>query len=83
MNPFLALIIGKVLDYLAEHVDELIEAVKEKFLVAKTDPAVCGALCDLKIDPSEENLVKLSAALEAKGEDPAQLAGLLVSKTVV
>lgn len=83
MNPFLALIVAKVLDYLADHVDEIIDAVKERFLSVKDDPEVCGALCDLKAEPSEENLLKLSNALEAKGQDSNELASLLVSKTVV
>lgn len=82
MSPIVALIISKVLDYLSAHADEIIEAIKDKFLSAK-EPDVQAALQNLGYEPNEANLIHLSNLLEAKGEDPAHLAAILVNKTLV
>lgn len=83
MAPIVILILGKILDYLSEHADEIIEAIKEQFLSAQNDPEVKIALQELGYAPTEENLKKLSEILEAKGEDTGKLASILVTKTVV
>ena len=83
MTPIVALIIRKILDYLADHADEIIEAIKEQFLSAKEDPGVKAAIQEFGYAPTEDNLTKLSECLEAKGEDTAKLASILVTKTIV
>lgn len=83
MAPIFILILGKILDFFAAHADEMVAAIKEKFLSANTDPEVIAAVQNLGFDPNETNLDKLHGLLKAKGEDADQLASLLVSKTVV
>lgn len=77
------LIIGKILDYLADNADEIVTAIKEKFHIVETDPELRGAVQELGFSPTEENLHSVAKLLEEKGEDPAKLAALLVTKTVV
>lgn len=83
MSPLLALILGKVLDYVADHADEIIEAIKNQFSEVKDDPEIKVALQDLGYEPNEEKLNKLNDLLEAKGQDTKQLASILVTKTIV
>lgn len=84
MSPILALIIAKVLDYISDHADEIISAIKDKFLSKENpDSEVAAAIQTLGYDPSHETLAKLSDVLEAKGHSADQLASLLVTKTVV
>lgn len=82
MAPIVALILGKILDYLADHADEIIDAIKNQFLSAKNDPEVRAAVQELGYAPTEENLTKLNDLLEAKGEDTGKLASILVTKTI-
>jgi hypothetical protein len=77
------LIIGSILDYLANHADEIIRAIKETFSIADTDPEVRQAVQEIGYSPTQENLEKLSSLLEKKGEDPSKLAAILVNKTQV
>ena len=81
MAPIVALILGKILDYLADHADEVIRAIKEQFLNA--DEEVHVAINTLGADPSPDNLSKLQEVLEAKGEDVSKLASVLVNQTTV
>ena len=81
MAPIVALILGKILDYLADHADEVIRVIKEQFLNA--DEEVHVAINTLGADPSADNLNKLQEVLEAKGEDVSKLASVLVNQTTV
>lgn len=81
MAPIVALILGKILDYLADHADEVIRVIKEQFLNA--DEEVHVAINTLGADPSPDNLNKLQEVLEAKGEDVSKLASVLVNQTTV
>ena len=83
MSPLLAMILGKVLDYLADHSDEIIDAIKEQFSDVKNDPEIKVALQDLGYEPNEDKLNRLNELLEAKGQDTQQLASLLVTRTIV
>lgn len=83
MAPIVTLILGKILDYLADHADEIIQKIKDQFLSAREDPEVVAAVQELGYDPSEENLTKLTDALAAKGEDTDKLAKILVNETTV
>lgn len=83
MAPIVTLILGKILDYLADHADEIIAKIKEQFLSAREDPEVVAAVQELGYDPSEENLTKLTETLKAKGEDTEQLAKILVNETTI
>lgn len=82
-NDILSLILSKILDYVAEHVDDIIDAIKEQFDLVDKDPEVKQAVQELGYSPCHENLEKLSNLLKDKGEDPAKLAAILVGKTQV
>lgn len=81
MAPIVALIVGKILDYLADHASELIQMIKDLFPDLSGDNEIQAAIQELGYAPTEENLVKLSAALEAKGQDTSRLASLLVNES--
>lgn len=83
MTPIVVLILGKILDYLAEHADEIIQAIKDQFSIVETDPEVRAAVQELGYAPTEENLTKVHNLLEKKGEDVGELAKILVNRTVV
>jgi len=83
MAPIVTLILSKILDYLADHADEIIQKIKDQFLSAREDPEVVAALQEFGYAPNEETLNKLHDTLEAKGEDPKQLAKILVNETTV
>lgn len=83
MAPIVVLILGKILDYLADHADEIVQAIKDQFLIAETDPDVRAAVQELGYAPNEENLTKLHDVLKEKGEDTEKLAKILVNKTIV
>lgn len=81
--PIVVLILGKVLDYIAENADEIVDAIKDEFLTAKTDTEVQAAIQEFGYAPDEESLGKLHDLLEKKGEDVEKLASILVTKTIV
>lgn len=83
MAPIVTLILSKILDYLADHADEIIQKIKDQFLSAREDPEVIAAVQELGFDPSQENLTKLHDTLAAKGEDTEKLAKILVNETTV
>lgn len=83
MAPIVTLILAKVLDYLADHADEIIQAIKERFLIANTDPHIQSALQELGYNPTAENLDKVHDLLKSKGQDVGDLAKILVNKTVI
>ena len=79
-----ALIVAKVVEFVAENADDVLLAIKEKFSKVLSDNIeVSNAAHDLAYEPSEEKLQKFSELLEQKGEDPEKLASLLVTKTIV
>ncbi len=80
--PFLEVMLGKILMYLADHTDEILDAIRAMFSTSKTDAAVGNAIKELGYDPTAENLEKLRKMLDSKGEDTDKLASLLVSKTI-
>lgn len=82
LNPFITIVIGKILDYVLENADEVVEAIRDQ-IGCKDDPEVKDTMSEFSYDPSPDNLLKLHNLLEKKGEDPEKLASLLVSKTVV
>jgi uncharacterized protein YqeY len=81
MSPFIAMLLGKILDYLADHADELVAAIKEHFPTAHEDEDVRNALCDLADEPTKENLETLGEKMAAAGEDTDKLAALIVDKS--
>lgn len=83
MEPIFLLIIGKVLDFIADNAPAIIEEIKNQFPKAMEDPEVATAAREFTYDPNKEGLTRLSDALKEKGEDPEKLASLLVSKTIV
>lgn len=82
MAPIITLIIGKLLDYLADNADEIIQKIKDQFLSAK-DPEVAAAIQEFGYEPNEESLTKLNDCLAAKGEDVGQLAKILINSATV
>lgn len=83
MAPIVALILGKILDYLGDHVDEVINAIKEQFLSVSKDPNLMNAVQELGYSPTEENLNKVHDILKVNGEDTDKLAKILVNATEV
>jgi len=83
MAPIVTLILSKILDYLADHADEIIQKIKEQFLSTREDPEVVAAVQELGYSPTQENLTKLNDCLAAKGEDVGQLAKILVNETTI
>lgn len=82
MAPILALVIGKVLDYLADHSDELVEAIRKQFLSVETNPKIKNALLNLGAEPTEQNLTLFHDVLKEENEDVDKLAAILVNKAV-
>lgn len=83
MSPIVGLILSKILDYLADHADEIVQAIKDNFPGAEQDPEMKNAILDLGYAPTEEALTKLHNIMIKKNHDIDKLAGILVSKTVV
>lgn len=83
MAPILTLIIGKILDYIADNADEIIQKIKDQFLSAREDPEVVAALQNFGYDPNQETLNSLTTILENKKEDVGQLAKILVNSATV
>lgn len=83
MSPILTLIISKILDYIADNADEIIQKIKDQFLSAREDPEVVAALQDFGYEPTEEKLAALNGLLETKGEDSQQLAKILINSATV
>lgn len=83
MAPIIAIILGKLLDYVAAHSDEIVDAIKNKFHIAKTDPEVQAAVQEFGYEPNEKSLDNLHGVLKAKGEDSEQLATLLINQATV
>ena len=81
MAPIVTLLLAKVLDYLAEHSGEIIKAIKERFVIANTDPHIKTALQELGYNPNAENLDKVHDLLLAHNEDVGDLAKILINKT--
>lgn len=77
MAPIFSLILGKILDYLADHSDEIIDLIRKQFDSNKT--RIHNAIEQLSLAPTEENLNKLHDVLEEEGEDTGQLAKILVN----
>ena len=80
--PFVEVVLGKILAYIADHTDEILDAIRGLFGSVKTDTKVEHALKELGYDPTAENLNKLRDLLHKNGEDTDKLASLLVPKTV-
>lgn len=83
MSPIVALILGKLLEYLSANVDEIIAQIKEAFDGLKDDVTVQHAINDLGYDPSAENLTRLHDLVVSKGEDPQKLAKIIVNSAQV
>lgn len=83
MAPLLAVILGKLLDYVAEHADDIVEAIKKQFEIKDSDTSMLNALKELGYAPTEENLNKVHDLLVASGKDGSKLADVLINETTV
>ena len=82
LAPIVTLIISRIIDYIANNPDEIISAVKEQFPSLADNSGFQVALQELGYDPTEDKLNVLHDMLDAKGENPAFLAQVLVNKTI-
>ena len=78
-----AIILQKLLEYLVDNADEILEKIKGSFVTARMDTEVIDAVNDFGYQPTEESLTKLHEVLEAKGEDTQQLAKILINNAHV
>ncbi|MBL0320540.1 MAG: hypothetical protein IPP74_14790 [Alphaproteobacteria bacterium] len=83
MPPYVLVILNLILDYIANNADEIVKAIKDKFLTSKTVPAVVSAIQEFGYAPSGENLEKLHTVLKENGEDADQLAKILINSATV
>lgn len=83
MHPFLILIVGKLLDFLSEHSDDIVKLIRDQFDSATNDTEVKKALNEFENDPTEESFVALHDKLEAKGEDTQKLAKMVINEATV
>ncbi len=83
MPPIVMLLLGKLLDYLADHSDEIIEAIREQFFSARHDPKVMAAVDNLSNNPSKESLEEVHEAMKEYGEDTDKLAKIIINKANV
>lgn len=83
MAPIFALLLGKVLEYLADNAEEIVEKIQEQFSSVKDDPEVKTSLQEFGFDPTEETLANLHDVLESKGEDPQKLASVILNNANV
>lgn len=79
MSPMIALLLGKILEYLADHVDDVVDLIKKEFLSAQSDPVVKTAVQEFAYNPDEDTLKNLHDVLVEKGEDPDKLAKIIVN----
>ena len=82
MAPIVILMLARILSYITENAEEVAAAIKERFPIANTDPEVSNLIQELGYEPTEDKLNSLHDVLKAKGENPAELAALLVNKTI-
>lgn len=83
MAPIFALIIGKILDFIADNVGDVIREVKKEYVSCENDAEVQSAINEFGYEPNAETLTKLNDLLVSKGEDPAKLAKVLVNTAQV
>ena len=83
MAPIVALLLGKVLEYLADNAEEIVEKIREQFSGVKDDPEVVASLQKFGFDPTEETLTSLNDVLESKGEDTQKLASVILNNANV
>jgi len=83
MAPIFALLLGKVLEYLADNAEEIVEKIREQFSGVKDDPEVKTSLQEFGFDPTEETLTNLNDVLESKGEDTQKLARVILNNANV
>lgn len=79
MAPIVALIVSKILDYLAGHSGEIVAAIRKEFDSAESNPLVKKAVTTFESVPSPENLTLIHDALEANGDDKEKLAAIIVN----
>jgi hypothetical protein len=77
------LLLNFLLSYLAENADAIIDKIKSEYLGLKDDAEVQGAIQEIGYNPTEESLNKLHDLVQARGEDPAKIAKVLLNETTV
>lgn len=83
MAPIFSVILGTILEFLADNAADVIRAIKKEYFDYDNDAEVQVAINEFGYEPNEANLTKLNDLLVSKGAAPEKLAKVIVNTAQV